>query len=54
MDILCTDKTGTLAAGDNIGQESQQVRRAGWLNTHFQTGMANLLDAFYSDLHPRG
>jgi len=52
MDILCTDKTGTLTLGvvnldyayDAEGKESTAVRRAAWLNAHFQTGMVNVLD----------
>ncbi|HPH97546.1 MAG TPA: magnesium-translocating P-type ATPase [Anaerolineaceae bacterium] len=52
MDILCTDKTGTLTVGvvsldhayDASGQENALVRRYAWLNAHFQTGMANPLD----------
>ncbi len=52
MDILCTDKTGTLTEGvirldhayDVQGQESKKVKRAAWLNAHFQNGMVNPLD----------
>ncbi len=52
MDILCTDKTGTLTEGVirldhayNVeGQESEKVKRAAWLNAYFQTGMVNPLD----------
>ncbi len=52
MDVLCTDKTGTLTLGvvkldqtlDPDGQPSEAVRRAAWLNAHFQTGLANPLD----------
>ena len=52
MDVLCTDKTGTLTEGvvrldgalDSVGQPSSAVLRAGYLNAHFQTGMANPLD----------
>ncbi len=53
MDILCTDKTGTLTLGvvkldgayDAEGEDSATVLRAAWLNARFQTGMANPLDA---------
>jgi Mg2+-importing ATPase len=53
MDILCTDKTGTLTEGvvrldgalDPAGAESAAVLRAAALNAHFQTGMSNPLDA---------
>lgn len=52
MDILCTDKTGTITEGvirldhayDVQGQDSEVVRRAAWLNAHFQNGMVNPLD----------
>ena len=52
MDILCTDKTGTLTLGivsldhayDATGQDSDEVKRFAWLNAHFQTGMSNPLD----------
>lgn len=52
MDILCTDKTGTITAGvvrldyscDAHGEDSPSVRRAAWLNAHFQSGIANPLD----------
>ncbi len=53
MDILCTDKTGTLTAGvisldkatDAVGHESADVRRLAYLNAAFETGIANPLDA---------
>ena len=52
MNILCTDKTGTLTVGivkldgavDPSGQASPEVLRLAWLNAHFQTGLANPLD----------
>jgi Mg2+-importing ATPase len=52
MDVLCTDKTGTLTLGvvklDGAfsvdGQPSQDVFREAYLNSHFQTGMVNPLD----------
>ncbi len=53
MDILCTDKTGTLTAGvisldqatDAAGKESADVRQFAYLNAAFETGIANPLDA---------
>ncbi|MDT3687201.1 MAG: magnesium-translocating P-type ATPase [Pseudorhodoplanes sp.] len=53
MDILCTDKTGTLTKGvielsdavDPDGQSSQDVRRLAFLNATFETGIENPLDA---------
>ncbi len=52
MDVLCTDKTGTLTEGvvqldgalNMQGEPSQQVLRHAYLNAHFQTGLANPLD----------
>ncbi|MBL9036715.1 MAG: magnesium-translocating P-type ATPase [Rhodospirillaceae bacterium] len=53
MDILCTDKTGTLTAGvisldrttDAAGLDSDRVRRLAYLNAALETGIANPLDA---------
>jgi Mg2+-importing ATPase len=52
MDVLCTDKTGTLTEGvvrldgafDTLGQPSDAVLRYAYLNAHFQTGLNNPLD----------
>jgi len=52
MDVLCTDKTGTLTEGvvrldgayDAEGRLSEEVFRGAFLNAHFQTGLANPLD----------
>lgn len=52
MDILCTDKTGTLTDGvirldaalDAGGRPSEEVMRWAYLNAAFQTGLANSLD----------
>ncbi len=52
MDVLCTDKTGTLTAGvvqldgalDVQGQPAAAVLRDAYLNAVFQTGLANVLD----------
>jgi Mg2+-importing ATPase len=52
MDVLCTDKTGTLTLGvvqldgalDVEGQPADEVFRLAYLNAHFQTGLANPLD----------
>lgn len=57
MDILCTDKTGTLTIGimalhdavDPADGASDEVRRLGCLNSLFQTGIANPLDAALVD-----
>ena len=52
MDILCTDKTGTLTQDkivlenhtDIAGKTSERVLYSAWLNSHYQTGLKNLLD----------
>src|SRR6202163_3438568 len=52
MDVLCTDKTGTLTEDrvvlmrhcDVAGLESDEVLMFGYLISHFQTGLKNLLD----------
>jgi Mg2+-importing ATPase len=52
MDVLCTDKTGTLTEGvvqldgalDVQGQPSDKIFRYAYLNAHFQTGLVNPLD----------
>ncbi|HET7362941.1 MAG TPA: magnesium-translocating P-type ATPase [Burkholderiales bacterium] len=52
MDVLCADKTGTLTQDriilkrhlDLHGEESERVLQYAYLNSHFQTGLKNLLD----------
>jgi Mg2+-importing ATPase len=52
MDVLCTDKTGTLTEDRVIlqrhcnvaGRETEEVLLDGYLISHFQTGLKNLLD----------
>ncbi|HCL84356.1 MAG TPA: magnesium-translocating P-type ATPase [Chitinophagaceae bacterium] len=52
MDVLCTDKTGTLTQGkiileqhlDPNGEPSQKVLDFGFLNSYYQTGLKNLMD----------
>ncbi|UJP06475.1 MAG: magnesium-translocating P-type ATPase [Nitrosomonas sp.] len=52
MDVLCTDKTGTLTEGvvqldsalDSSGQASQSVLQFAFLNARYQTGLSNTLD----------
>ncbi|MBT2471952.1 magnesium-translocating P-type ATPase [Streptomyces sp. ISL-66] len=52
MDVLCTDKTGTLTEDrivldrylDVHGDEDDEVLEYGYLNAHFQTGLKNLMD----------
>ncbi len=57
MDILCTDKTGTLTQDhiflerhtDAFGQESDAVLEYAYLNSYYQTGLKNLLDVAVLD-----
>lgn len=52
MDILCTDKTGTLTKDKVVleyhlnvdGEEDDRVLRHAFLNSYFQTGLKNLID----------
>ncbi|MFZ2303629.1 MAG: magnesium-translocating P-type ATPase [Minisyncoccia bacterium] len=52
MDILCTDKTGTITENrivlvrhlDSNGEESNRVLQMAYLNSFFQTGLKNLID----------
>jgi Mg2+-importing ATPase len=52
MDVLCTDKTGTLTQDkiflarhvDVWGEESDEVLAMAYLNSYYQTGLKNLLD----------
>ncbi|MCL2498442.1 MAG: magnesium-translocating P-type ATPase [Symbiobacteriaceae bacterium] len=52
IDILCTDKTGTLTQDRIIleyhlnldGEDDARVLRHGFLNSYFQTGLKNLID----------
>lgn len=51
MDILCTDKTGTLTQDkivlenhtDISGKTSERVLHSAWLNSHYQTGLKTCL-----------
>jgi P-type Mg2+ transporter len=53
MDVLCTDKTGTLTQDriilehhiDISGKENDKVLELAWLNSYHQSGLKNLLDA---------
>ncbi|MEQ6342471.1 MAG: magnesium-translocating P-type ATPase [Gammaproteobacteria bacterium] len=52
MDVLCTDKTGTITQGkivlekhlDVNGEDSEKVLHFGYLNSFHHTGLKNLLD----------
>ncbi|WP_448100031.1 magnesium-translocating P-type ATPase [Luteibacter jiangsuensis] len=63
MDVLCTDKTGTLTLDkivlerhvDLAGDESDEALEYGYLNSRFQTGLRNLMDKAvlaHRDLEP--
>lgn len=53
IDVLCTDKTGTLTSGDmqltrsvdGWGRDSDEVLRLAWLNSRFESGIRSPLDA---------
>lgn len=57
LDILCTDKTGTLTVGsvglhsaiDLAGNESEYVRSLAWWNARLQTGFLNPIDGAIID-----
>ena len=52
MDILCTDKTGTITQDkvvleyylDIQGKEDERILRHAFLNSYYQTGLKNLMD----------
>jgi len=52
MDVLCTDKTGTLTQArialtrhvDAAGRDSERVLTLAWLNSHFESGLKSALD----------
>jgi Mg2+-importing ATPase len=59
MDVLCTDKTGTLTQDriilkrhlDIFGEDSRRVLEFAYLNSHFQSGLKNLLDRAVLEHH---
>ncbi|MGF6129350.1 Mg2+-importing ATPase [Pseudomonas frederiksbergensis] len=52
MDVLCTDKTGTLTPDkiilehhvDSHGRRDDSILELAWLNSHHQSGLKNLMD----------
>ncbi len=52
MDVLCTDKTGTLTEAcirleghvDAEGRDSPRILQLAWLNSHFESGLRSPLD----------
>ena len=64
MNILCTDKTGTLTQDEIIleryvdiaGNENEAVLEYAYLNSHYQSGLKNLLDVAvlqHMDVHQK-
>ena len=64
MDILCTDKTGTLTQDEIIleryvdisGKEDEKILEYAYLNSHYQSGLKNLLDVAvlkHMDVHQK-
>lgn len=64
MDVLCTDKTGTITLGriilekhlDIWGRERDEILEYAYLNSYFQTGLKNLMDVAvlkHADLEKR-
>lgn len=59
MDVLCTDKTGTITQGkivlekhlDVRGKESDRVLHYGYINSYYQTGLKSLMDVAILDHH---
>ena len=57
MDVLCTDKTGTLTQGkivlerhlDIDGNEREEILNFAFLNSFFQTGLKNVMDVAVLD-----
>ncbi len=57
MDVLCTDKTGTLTQGkivlekhlDIDGNEREEILNFAYLNSFYQTGLKNLMDVAVLD-----
>ncbi|MGE5277505.1 MAG: magnesium-translocating P-type ATPase [Acidobacteriota bacterium] len=60
IDVLCSDKTGTLTVGqmglvgfcDALGAKSNRVLRLARLNSHFQTGIRSPLDLALEEEKP--
>jgi Mg2+-importing ATPase len=60
MNVLCSDKTGTLTAGvvqlhsalDVDGRESEKVLRYAYLNAFYETGFTNPIDEALRTHHP--
>jgi len=64
MDVLCTDKTGTLTQDkiilehhvDSHGRRDDSILELAWLNSHHQSGLKNLMDQAvvqFADRNPK-
>ncbi|MBU5485128.1 magnesium-translocating P-type ATPase [Clostridium sp. MSJ-11] len=62
MDILCTDKTGTITCGKVVlqkhvniyGSDSERVLKYGYINSFYQTGLRNVMDTAILQHKDRG
>ena len=62
IDVLCSDKTGTLTTGnmvleasiDPLGAASERPLTLAWLNSHFETGIRSPLDTAILKQQPAG
>jgi len=62
MDVLCTDKTGTLTEAkialirhvNLAGADSERVLELAWLNSHFESGLRSPLDTAILEHAPHG
>ncbi|MBK8812424.1 MAG: magnesium-translocating P-type ATPase [Acidobacteria bacterium] len=60
MDILCSDKTGTITEGklnllehlDPLGEDSERAFALGYINSRLQTGVENPIDRAIVSLNP--
>ena len=62
MDVLCTDKTGTITCGKVVlqkhlniyGKDSTRVLKYGYMNSFYQTGLKNLMDQAILEYKDKG
>ena len=62
IEVLCSDKTGTLTTGnmvlessvDPLGDASERPLALAWINSHFETGIRNPLEAAILKRQPAG
>jgi len=61
VNLLCTDKTGTLTEGiiqlskitNPLGEESEWVKKLAFLNASLQSGYSNPMDDALKEIHPK-